>query len=117
MKRGTSENKWTIIQIDDRKIIDIFDAEAVKRLTAAASRRHADNLDGVRLEKIDSPPGTRLALGFRASLAVVFRAEVTVVTVIRISAPHGRRLVRRFAETDVRTCRNIAVLLQFPRDV
>jgi len=99
----------------DREIS--LDAEAARKLTAAASRRHADDLDGVRLEKIDPPPGTGLALGFRASLPVVFRAEVTVVAVVRISAPHGRRLVRRFAETDVRTCRNIAVLLQFTRDV
>jgi len=104
----------TIIQIWEDYV---FDAEEARKLTAAASRRHANDLDGVWLEKIDSPPGTGFALGFRTSLPVVFRAEVTIVAVVRISTPHGRRLVRRFAETDVRTCRNIAVLLQSPRDV
>lgn len=81
--------------------------------TATASRRHPNNLDGVWLEEVDPPPGTGFALGFRASFPIVFRAEVTVITMVCISASHSRRLVRRFAKTHVRTCCAIFVLLQF----
>lgn len=61
-----------------------------RKFTATASCRHPDNLDGIWLEEVDPPPGTGLALGFRASFPIMFRAEVTVITMIRVSAPHGR---------------------------
>lgn len=85
----------------------------MRKFTAAASRRHPNNFDGIWLEEVDPPPGTGLALGFRASFPVVLRAKVTIITVIRVSAPHSRRLVCRFAETHVRTCCAIFVPLQF----
>lgn len=87
----------------------------MREFTATASSRHPDNLDGIRLEEVDPPPRTGLALGLRASFAVVLRAEVTVITVVCISASHSGRLVRRFAETHVRTCCAIFVLLQSRR--
>lgn len=85
----------------------------MREFTATASRRHPNNLDGIWLEEVDPPPRTGLALGFRASFPVVFRAEVTIITMVCISASHSRRLVRRFAKTHVRTCCAIFVLLQF----
>jgi len=83
----------------------------MRKFTTTASRRHPDNLDGIRFEKVDSPPGTGLALSFRASFPVVFCTEVTVITVICVSTPHGRRLICRFAKTHIRTCRIICFLL------
>lgn len=83
----------------------------MREFTATASCRHSDNLDGIWLEKIDLPPGTGLALGFRTSFPVVFRAEVTIITMVCVSASYSRRLIRRFAETHVCTCYTIFVLL------
>lgn len=83
--------------------------------TTAASCCHSDDFDGVRLEEVDPPPRTRLTLGFCASLPVMFRAEVAVVAMICIAASHGSRLIRRLAETDVCTCRNICFVAISPK--
>lgn len=79
----------------------------IGEFTAATPGRHSDDLYRVRLEQVDLPPRAGLALRLRAPLPVVFRARVAVVPVTRVSAAHGRRLIGRLAESDVRTCSRI----------
>jgi hypothetical protein len=73
-------------------------------LTAAASRRNPHDLDRIGLEEVDPPPGTRLALGLGAPLAVVLGAQVAVVPVAGVTPTDRRRLVRWLPEADVHTC-------------